>query len=52
MLKCYMKNCVNNNEWACAYRSDCDYCSRDCKNYYQCNSCDYYMDENIEQEES
>lgn len=50
MMKCYMKNCVNNNEWACEYRSDCIDCSRDCKSYYKCSSCDYYMDEDIEEE--
>ena len=44
-MKCYIKNCVNQREWVCMYRDDCDYCSKDCKNYYQCNSCDYYMDE-------
>ena len=51
-MKCYMENCINNNEWSCWYRDDCDDCSRDCKNYYKCSSCDYYMDESIEQEES
>ena len=50
MAKCYMKNCVNNNEWACAYREDCDYCSKDCKHYYKCIDCDYYMDESVEEE--
>lgn len=50
MMKCYMKNCVNNNEWACAYREDCNYCSKDCKHYYKCIDCDYYMDESIEKE--
>ena len=45
-MKCYMNNCVNNNEWACMYRSDCEDCARDCKHYYKCDSCDYYMDEN------
>ena len=49
MMKCYKTNCVNNNEWACCYRDDCDYCSKDCKNYYQCLSCDYYMDESIDE---
>lgn len=49
-MKCYMKNCVNNNEWACAYREDCDYCSKDCKHYYKCIDCDYYMDESVEEE--
>ena len=47
-MKCYMNNCANNDEWACMYREDCNECTMDCKNYYQCNSCDYYMDENIE----
>lgn len=49
-MKCYMNNCFNNNEWACAYRSDCIDCSKDCKSYYKCSSCDYYMDESIEAE--
>ena len=50
-MKCYMNNCTNNNEWACMYRSDCDECNRGCKNYYKCDSCDYYLDENIVDEE-
>ena len=50
MMKCYMENCVNNNEWACAYREDCDSCSKDCKHYYKCIDCDYYMDESVEEE--
>jgi hypothetical protein len=50
-MKCYLNNCKYNNEWACMYRDDCDYCSKDCKNYYQCLSCDYYMDDDIEDEE-
>jgi len=49
-MKCYMETCVNNNEWACWYRDDCDDCTRGCKNYYKCSSCDYYMDESIEED--
>ena len=47
-MKCYMSKCVNNGEWACMYRDDCDECTRGCKHYYQCSSCDYYMDESME----
>lgn len=47
-MKCCIDGCVNNNEWSCMYRYDCDDCTRGCKNYYQCDSCDYYMHENIE----
>ena len=50
-MKCYMDNCKNNNEWACMYRDDCDECTRCCKSYYQCNSCDYYMDESMEDDD-
>jgi len=50
-MRCYMDNCVNNDQWACMYRDECDDCSRGCKNYYKCSSCDYYMDEDIEKEE-
>ena len=49
-MKCYLEKCINNDEWACMYRDDCDYCNKDCKNYYKCSSCDYYMDEDIEKE--
>lgn len=49
-MKCYKDGCVNNDEWACMYRTDCDECTRGCKHYYQCSSCDYYMDEDIESE--
>ena len=44
-MKCCMDDCVNNNEWACMYRDDCDECARGCKHYYRCSSCDYYMDD-------
>lgn len=47
-MKCYMNKCINNDEWACMYRDDCDECTRGCKHYYQCSSCDYYMDDIIE----
>ena len=50
-MKCYMNKCVNNDEWACMYRDDCDECTRGCKNYYQCSSCDYYMDDDMEDKE-
>ena len=49
-MKCYMKQCINNDEWACMHRSDCDECTRGCKHYYKCNSCDYYMDDDMENE--
>lgn len=29
------------------YRDDCDECTRGCKHYYQCGSCDYYMDDDM-----
>lgn len=45
MKKCYLKNCVNGSQWACMYRDDCDDCNRGCKHYYQCDSCDYYLDD-------
>ena len=50
-MKCYIDGCVNNNEWACMYRDECNECTRGCKHYYQCSSCDYYMDEDIEDNE-
>lgn len=50
-MKCYMNNCINNNEWACMYRSDCNDCSKDCKYYYKCDSCDYYLSENMKDNE-
>ena len=50
MMKCYMNTCINQNEWACAYREDCDDCFKDCKHYYKCSSCDYYIDSSVEKE--
>lgn len=32
------------------YRDDCDECTRGCKHYYKCDSCDYYMYESLEEE--
>ena len=49
-MKCYLEKCINNDEWACMYRADCRECNRGCKNYYKCSSCDYYMDEELEEE--
>lgn len=51
-MKCYINNCFNNSAWACMYRSDCNECTRDCKHYYKCDSCDYYLDENMVNEET
>lgn len=50
-MKCYKDGCINNNEWACMYRDECNECNRGCKHYYQCDSCDYYMDEDIADDE-
>ena len=43
-MKRSLRTCINGNDWTCRYKDDCERCYKECKNYYRCNSCDYYIE--------